>query len=457
MKTIFNRVSPLQIVWTLGVLALVALALFTHNYEAAALLAPGAVADPEEIARELKSTVEKVTSIRDDMSKMSKEVTEITTKFKEGLPEDLKTAIDKALTGFNTMSTQIKALEQKAAEGADHLEREQKAHKSWGELFVEGKAFKDASEGDIALSTKRTGISAVMESKMVNSAAAGGLIRSFRESGVVELPRERFTIRDLLPTVRISTSSVDYAVQATRTNNAAPVAESLAKPYSDYTWTSATVVVRVLAHMAKITRQAMDDAPRLIGEIDSELRYGLGFVEERQFLFGNNTGQNLHGIMPQATVFARPASFPTRPADPGVSKIDVLRVAMLQNSLALYPATGIVLNESDWADIETTKTKDGAYLFANPQGSVAPRMWALPVVATPAMTGGDFLVGNFRVGATIYDRMSAEVLISTENVDDFEKNLASMRAEQRVAIAVKRPTAFTKGTFSTAITALTTP
>lgn len=450
MKTIFNRVSPLQIVWTLSVLALVALALFTHNYEAAALLAPGAVADPEEIAKELKTAVDRVNSTRDDMVKMHAEVQTITTKFKEGLPEDLKSAIDKALTGFNAMSTQIKALEQKVSEGADHLEREQKAQKSWGELFVEGKGFKDASEGDIALSTKRTGISAVMESKMVNSAAAGGLIRSFRESGVLELPRERFTIRDLLPTVRISTSSVDYAVQATRTNNAAPVAEAAAKPYSDYTWTSATVVVRVLAHMAKITRQAMDDAPRLVGEIDSELRYGLGFVEERQFLFGNNTGQNLHGIMPQATPFALPAGYQRKP---GNTKIDVLRIAMLQNSVALYPATGIVLNEVDWADIETTKTTDGAYLFANPQGSVSPRMWALPVVATPAMTAGDFLVGNFRIGATIYDRMAVEVLISTENVDDFEKNLASMRAEERVAIAVKRPAAFTKGTFSSAITA----
>lgn len=458
MKTIFNRVSPLQVAWTLGVLALVALALFTHNYEAAVMLAPGAVADPEEIAKELKSTVDKVTSIREDMAKMHTEVQTITTKFKEGLPEDLKTAIDKALTGFNTLSTQVKALEQKAAEGADQLDREQKAQKTWGELFVESKNYKDAGGGQEGeLSSKRGTVAVAMESKMVNSAAAGGLIRSFRESGVVELPRERFTIRDLMPTVQVSTSSVDYAVQATRTNAAAPVAESLAKPYSDFTWTSATVVVRVLAHLAKITRQAMDDAPRLIGEIDSELRYGLGFVEERQFLFGNGTGQNLHGIMPQATVFARPAAFPTRPASPGVTKIDVLRVAMLQNSLALYPATGIVLNEVDWADIETTKTTDGAYLFANPQGSVAPRMWSLPVVATPAMTAGDFLVGNFRVGATIYDRMAVEVLISTENVDDFEKNLATMRAEQRVAIAVKRPLAFTKGTFATAITALTTP
>ena len=453
MNALFKRVSPLQLAWTVMVLSLVALAVFTHNYEAAALLAPGAVADPEEIAKELKTAVGQVASHREDMVKMQAEVKQCIEKFREDLPTDLKSSIDNALTGFNTLQTQIKALEQKAAEGAAHMDREHKAQKSWGELFVEGKNFQAASEGG-DLSSKRTGISEVLESKMVNSAAAGGLIRSLREPGVLELPRERFTLRDLVPSVRIATSSVDYAVQATRTNNAAPVAEAAAKPYSDYTWSSATVVVRVLAHLAKITRQAMDDAPRLVGEIDSELRYGLGYVEERQFLFGNNVGQNLHGIMPQATAFALPAGY-TRIN--GHTRIDVLRVAMLQNSLALFPATGIVLNEVDWAQIELTKTTDGAYLFANPQGSVGARMWALPVVPTPAMTAGDFLVGNFRIGATIYDRMAVEVLISTENVDDFEKNLATMRAEERVAIAVKRPGAFTKGTFTTAITALNLP
>ena len=82
-------------------------------------------------------------------------------------------------------------------------------------------------------------------------------------------------------------------------------------------------------------------------------------------------------------------------------------------------------------------------------------MWGLPLVNTPAMTAGDFLVGNFQMGATIYERMGVEVLISTENVDDFETNRATVRAEERVAIAVKRPQAFTKGTFSTAITDLT--
>ena len=150
------------------------------------------------------------------------------------------------------------------------------------------------------------------EVKAVTSTAAGGLIRSYREDDVVSLMRERQTIRDLLRVVPVTTSSVDYVTQTTRTNAAAPVAESASKPYSDYAWASATVVLRTLAHLAKITRQAMDDAPRLMAEIDAEMRYGLAYVEERQFLYGTNVGQNLHGIVPQATAFAVPAGFPVR-------------------------------------------------------------------------------------------------------------------------------------------------
>ena len=142
--------------------------------------------------------------------------------------------------------------------------------------------------------------------------AAGGLIRPLYETDPVELPRRQLRIRDLLNVVPIQTSSVDYPKQSTVTNAAAPVAESAAKPYSDYAWTNATAPVRTIAHLAKLTRQAMDDAPRLVAEVDSEMRYGLALVEEAQILNGSGTGQNLNGIVTQATAYAAPITKPYR-------------------------------------------------------------------------------------------------------------------------------------------------
>jgi HK97 family phage major capsid protein len=422
----------------------------TGHAAAALLIGPAALADIEELANGLKTSRESFDAAHKEVKEAQKE---ILTKMGEGtkITDELKAQIDKLLTDFGAKFDGVKAqlgdVEQKMVAAQERHEPEVK---SWGQQVVESTDVKAALEqGSRFVGTMRA------EVKTVDSAATGGLMpRPFHDAEIVSLLRERRVVRDLLTSIKVSTSSVDYATQTTRTNNAAPVAEAAAKPYSDYAWGSATAVVRVLAHLAKITRQAMDDVPRLMGEIDSEMRYGLGFVEERQILFGNGTGQNLNGIMPQATAFALPSGFVRRN---GTTKLDVLRIAMLQNSVALLPADGIVLNDVDWADIELTKTSDGAYLFANPQGTVSPRLWSLPIVTTPAMTADNFLVGNFTMGATIYDRMAVEVLISTENVDDFEKNMATMRCEERIALAVKRALAFTKGTFSTAIPLVNLP
>ena len=442
----------LNTAYRLAVLLLVIGLFATGHAAAGVMIAPLAAAELEALAGEMKTASGSFDAARKEIKEGYDELTRKMGEQGTKVTQELKDAIDKVIGDFNTKFKEVtgeqSALEQKLLAAAGKANPAEA--KTWGEQFIESASVKNALEQGSSFSGN-----ARAEIKQVNSAAAGGLIlRPYRDPELVNLLRERRVVRDLLRTIAVNTSSVDYVTQTTRTNNAAPVAEGASKPYSDYAWASATAVIRTLAHLTKITRQAMDDAPRLVGEIDSEMRYGLGFVEERQFLYGSGVGQNLYGIMPQATAFALPAGF-TRRA--GTTKIDVLRVAMLQNAIALLPADGIVLHDVDWADIELTKTTDGAYLFANPQGQVSARMWTLPVVTTPAMTAGDFLVGNFTMGATVYDRMGVEVLISTENADDFETNRATMRAEERVGIAVKRPQAFTKGTFGTAITAINPP
>ncbi|MCY1382155.1 Phage capsid family protein [compost metagenome] len=64
------------------------------------------------------------------------------------------------------------------------------------------------------------------------------------------------------------------------------------------------------------------------------------------------------------------------------------------------------------------------------------------------MLQDDFLVGAFSLGAQIFDRLLAEILISTENDKDFEKNMVSIRAEERLAFSVYRPEAFVTGSLT---------
>ena len=158
------------------------------------------------------------------------------------------------------------------------------------------------------------------------------------------------------------------------------------------------MVSEVIAHYMKASRQILSDASQLASCIDGRLRYGLAFKEEQQLLNGDGTGQNLLGIIPQATAYAAPITL----ADATV--IDKIRLAMLQAQLAEFPATGIVMNPIDWTRVELEKDTTGRYIIGNPQGVIGATLWNLPVVTTQAIAEDKFLTGAFRLGAQVFDR-----------------------------------------------------
>jgi len=266
------------------------------------------------------------------------------------------------------------------------------------------------------------------------------LIAGQRVSEIVEPYQRELTIRDLIGSARTTSNSVEWPVEISYSNNATPVAETTAKPYSDLTFDLRTSPVRTIAHLFKASRQILDDAPALAAYINRRGTYGLRRVEENQLLNGSGSGQNILGIVPQATAFAPAFAASTD------SAIDRLLQAISQAEDSDIPVTGLVLNKRDWRRITGLKDLGENYISEDaPFGLTDPRLWNLPVVATNSMPVGDFLVGGFKDGATIFDRMDVEVLISSENVDDFEKNMISIRIEQRFALATFRPDAFISG------------
>jgi HK97 family phage major capsid protein len=205
-----------------------------------------------------------------------------------------------------------------------------------------------------------------------------------------------------------------------------------------------------MAHWEAAHRNVLADEPQLRSIIDNELMYGLRLQEDAQILNGSGTGENLTGILNTSGVQTYSWSAGTYSATAGMSdtKADAVRRAATLSFLAYYEPSGIVLNPNDWEDIELTKDGNGAYVVAV---SVAmggePRVWRMPVIDTPAMTGGKALVGAFGTGAQLYDREEASIRISEQHSDFFIRNAIVILAEQRLALAVKRPEAFVEVTF----------
>lgn len=354
------------------------------------------------------------------------------------LSKEAKSNADEALLKLNTLAAQITDLELKAGRRAGPGAPQ--AEKSLGESVIQSDEIK-------SLLSSKTGKARVRVKAVTSaSASAGTNVRPDRLGTVVTLPERRMTVRDLITQGRTSSNSIEYVREKGFTNNAGiQVNEGDLKAQSDLTFELVTRSVATLAHWLLASTQILDDAPGLQSFIDGRMRYGLEFVEELQLLKGTGTNGNLEGLMTVASDY----NAALVPGFTGATPIDTLRLAMLQAVLAEYPATGHVLHPIDWAQIELTKDDMGRYIFANPQGLAQPTMWGLPVVATQAIDRGSFLTGAFRLGAQVFDREDANVLISTEDSDNFRRNMVTIRAEERLALAIYRPEAFVTGTFTT--------
>ncbi len=373
-----------------------------------------------------------------DQIKAAAEETNKQIKASGEMHAETRDKVDKLLLEQGSMQARLQEAEQKLLKGAQSNQQERE--QSIGERVVNDKEMEGVNSS--FRGSRRVGMPRSAITSATGSGA--GLVRPDRMAGIVSGPERRLTIRDLIAPGETESNSIEYVKETGFTNNAAPVAEGAAKPYSEITFALVSAGVRTIAHLFKASRQILDDAKQLQSFINARARYGLMLKEETQLLYGNNTGANLHGIIPQASAYVKPtgATVDTE------QHIDRIRLALLQAALAEYAADGIVLNPIDWAVIETLKDSNKNYLIGKPQGQTSPTLWNRPVVETQSIVQNEFLVGAFQMGAQIYDRMDIEVLISTENDKDFENNMVSIRAEERLALAVYRPEAFVTGNFT---------
>ncbi|EAA9303479.1 phage major capsid protein [Salmonella enterica] len=357
----------------------------------------------------------------------------------ETVTEELKQRTDESLTQMAELKERLTELEQKSAR---RQEEPPQMVKTLGQMVIESEAFENMSSSDrkgIRVQMSRKDLMNVTATTGTGASPTNSLTVADRIPGIIAPPERAMTIRDLLIPGETDSASMEFIQETGFTNKAAPVAEGARKPQSEITFDLKSAPVRTIAHIFKASRQILDDAKGLASYIDGRARYGLRFAEELQLLSGDGTGMNIMGIIPQASTFNPKVTLTSATA------IDRMRLAILQSVLAEYPASGIVLNPIDWAAIELTKDGEGRYIIAQPVNGSVARLWGLPVVETQAMVRNNFLTGAFNMAAQIFDRMEIEVLLSTENEDDFARNMVTIRAEERLAMAVYRPEAFVTG------------
>jgi HK97 family phage major capsid protein len=307
---------------------------------------------------------------------------------------------------------------------------------------VKGLAGEDRFIGLTAEGLKK--LQETWEGKAIPTIGAG-VIQPDRISEIVRDSEPiRLTMRDLLNVSRTSSNAIEYlAFTPAATPAAAPVAENAAKPETTFILDDATSPVRTLAVWIPVTEQQLQDIPQVEGIIDTELRYELKLVEERQVTWADGTGQNLLGI------FQTPGVAAGRTVG-GDTLLDKIRRSITDVRVSGNEPNGVILHPYESEALDLLKGTDSHYVWVvitDDNGRM--RVWGLTKVESVAMQEpGSYttnerrvLVGDFVRGATLWDRLDATVQVGWQN-DDFTKNRRTIRGEERVAFGVKRPAAF---------------
>jgi HK97 family phage major capsid protein len=174
-----------------------------------------------------------------------------------------------------------------------------------------------------------------------------------------------------------------------------------------------------------------------------------------QVLLGDNTGENHNGIYTRATAFARQTGVGTLT---GITNRDVLEHAYLQVRVAgkgAFRPNAVLMNPVDVTKLKTLKDTTGQYIMPLFLSNTGYDVNGIPIVEDDNITAGNFLMGDFtKFGLFMYRNLSLQTY--DQNEDDVLKDYLTVAGSLRAISRLKTPeaTAFVKGTFSTAITAL---
>lgn len=266
-----------------------------------------------------------------------------------------------------------------------------------------------------------------------------------RGTPIFPTPRtRRLFVRDLLSVQQTGLSTIPYVrelLPATTELGASSVAEGGTKPEVTMDFEAADAPVRKIAAWIPVTNEVLDDVPTLRGYIDTRLGYMLALREELEILKGNGVAPDLTGIYNTTGTQTQSAVAGDVPA--------TIAAAIGKVENVDGEADGIVMNPLDfWGAVATRHSTllDGDAVTEIPFGAPPPGFWGLPVVRTRSLDATECLVGSFRLGATLFDRMTATIR-STDNHDDyFVKNKTAILIEERIALAVHRPDFFVEVT-----------
>lgn len=373
-------------------------------------------------------------NLKEKLASLMKEAKEFAEKMDTAKAEDVQ-KLAEYKSNIEALQAEIKADEAKAdllkmigtKNNGDPAEK--KPARTLGDHFVE--AVKAANVG------KRFDVTApafkAASDPMTTPVGAVGFATTY-DRRVVEGARTPLVIRDLFGAEQISGSTLVYLVEGALQGAPAVTAEGNEKPQIHFADpTPKTVSLAKVACHIKESDEYIEDYPFLASAINGRLLYELELVEQGKLVTDLLATSGIQTGTYAATGTA------TDIADA------ILQAAMDVQAQTGFAADAIAMNPADWYTLRVGKDGDERYYGGGYFGDqTIPNLWGIPVCVSASITSGTIVVGAFKTCGSVVTHGGVSVEAVNTNEDDFVKNLMTIRAEERLALAVRRPAGFKK-------------
>lgn len=228
---------------------------------------------------------------------------------------------------------------------------------------------------------------------------------------------------------------------------AAVTAEGVLKPTAAMKFTRQTASLVTVPHSIEVTRQTLWHMPQLMQKIDSQLLLGLDVKIDYSSLW---SASDITGLMTLPVTDTQ--NYAWSEGEVGDTMGDALRRARTRLEVLNRFPTGAIVGPEDWEKIELAKGSDDHYMWMpiGGPGNLPTLLWKMPIVNTPSMDAGRFLLGDFPAAASYHLGQDAQIYISDSHDTNFLKNIVTILAELEIQLVVENSLALCVGTFDSA-------
>ncbi len=352
--------------------------------------------------------------------------------------EDL-TYVENARKAFGAAGASL----EDAGKGKDDV-----AGKSLGEQFVQSAGYKQLVEKGLKGGSWSSGEVELKEffEGSAGTPGAGYAPATFAPNlvpGVVDQRFRPLTVAELFPSGTTNSPLIRYLVETVAENGAGGVAEGAPKPESNLQLDVEDETVKKIATFLTVTDEMLEDWAQTQSYINARLALFVRLEEELQLLRGDGTDDTLVGLLnreglsPDIIRGTNPSAVDDNSMDAIYRQITHIRVTQF------IEPDAIVIDPLGWEGIILGKDLNDQYYAGGPFLSDTDRtLWGKRATVSSAMDAKEALVGAFAQAAQVFRKGGLTVEASNSHADNFRRNKTSIRAEERLGLAVYRPGAF---------------